>query len=1347
MTLSPRAKDVFALDNQLGCFPRNDDVARSPPGPSKGRNDGNFATKTSKDIFDDREKELMEIRSYWQEEYKNKANEVAKLEEALKEAIESRKVDVHEMRITYESELSARNNEISELKRTLNDLSGTKEEILASVEKSTESRLRAKDAEITRLRIWLEEAKKSNAQGREMLSSYQKRIADKEAEIEVIKRSSEQEIKALGHKIEKLQVLLSETIADRNKDSENTKVVFDSVVKEKERQIAMLKESSINQLKSKEQENQLKDVQIEEMSSKLLWIESQLTQKWLDEESSGDLKTKLTSLLKKMRALKSEKCFLDKDFVALATDIRAKKGELADVQAKYESESHDKELLQKEFDSLTQDLENWKSATKLIEEERNTLEREAKHLRDQLETKSNSLFELECKFKSVESLRITQEEVIRQLREENTDCFHSQKNLESAIRERDREMNVLKEELKISEKEFALEKEQKEIMDANATTTIGDLRLKYEESQKENEELKTNLDERENDIASLTRLLKDAKQNENNLEAELEQLSQELELLNGKHVREKNEKEAVERSFKHAVTIKEQELEELRQKLEKTNTDQKFEIDRRDKIWREAIKAKDDLVIDVKRSIEERFGWKDAEINKLQKLLEETTVEYRSVKESLEKSLASKMENILQLESNLRRKNEMLTTAEKEIEDLQGRLHQLEDNCAAEIKNILQSTENGFKQREDVAEKLKKIIQENAFKYSQNLQIKHEKISALEKELENSTKDAEDLRVNLASFIQESGENEAKLNRDLGIVQDECRALENNMFEVKKDLDNRRKELEKMEGNMAKAAADFEKKQRSKEEEIEKCEVLLRNERTKVQEFQEKLSYQNVELEQKEQNLSELTEKLEESERKLTEIHNEFSSLRENFQEIQGMLESAEYERVCVMEEKERLLQDIEKQKQTADEKDGRVAVLLHKIKILKKNDFETAKKQEMLEENVATLQMKLNEKDTEIINLKRDYESKKAESEERSLLLEEIRLNQVQLDKMVTELQETVSVQRKEIEGALKREGDLKGAVQDLIASLKEKELNVRALVSKLEDAKSQNDELHSEYENLKTSWVEESRQLNEKIDHLHNELDKQEDILLMANKEKESLLSELGMARQAEENTKTNMNALVKDLENENAIFQRKRSSLDKELEQRSAQIVDLNSALKSAEVSKEFLMKEVESLRISVLEKDESLRGAGKSLVAAEKENNRLHYATEGLENNLARAVDERDNLLKTFEEFRNSASNMKQKLENVLSGKEKTLNSAENVICRLKQDNEALKSQLSRCQRKLDADKKCVVDLLKKEREMCAEIESLSKDKSILEAALKDMDMYPVKLRTTQGERGIHCHIYI
>ena len=48
------------------------------------------------------------------------------------------------------------------------------------------------------MRIWLEEAKKSNSQGREVLSSYQKRLADKEAEMEAMRMSSEEQVNLLG---------------------------------------------------------------------------------------------------------------------------------------------------------------------------------------------------------------------------------------------------------------------------------------------------------------------------------------------------------------------------------------------------------------------------------------------------------------------------------------------------------------------------------------------------------------------------------------------------------------------------------------------------------------------------------------------------------------------------------------------------------------------------------------------------------------------------------------------------------------------------------------------------------------------------------------------------------------------------------------------------------------------------------------------------------------------------------------------------------------------------------------------------------------------------------------------
>ena len=1397
MALSSRAKERFELDKQLGCFPRSEDqdIVRKAPGTSKGGTG-----------LDDKEKELAEIRNYWQEEYKNKVSEVSKLETALKEAVESRSNDVEEMRTSYESELGARNSEIAELRRTLDELMGTKEELLASAEKSIESKLRAKDAEVTRLRIWLEEAKKSNAQGREVLSSYQKRVADKEAEIEVLKKSKKETVKLLEQKIEKLQALFSEAIADKNKDSENTKVVFDSVVEEKERQIAMLKESSLNELMTKEEENKRKETQIEELSAKLLWVETQLTQEWLDEGNNDDLKTKITSLLKKMKDLKAEKGFLEKDLAALVTDIRAKENKLDDIQAKHDSESQKKQILQEEFDSLTHDLENWKSTMKLIEEERNSLEKDAKRFRDDLETKSSYVCELECKVQSLESLRQNLEEVVRQSREENMDSCQAQRNLEFAIREKEREQKLLKEKLNISEKKLALESEHKAVIEKNAAATIENTRKKYEELQKENEELKINLDERENDVASLTRLLEDAKQKENKLEAEIEQLSDEFELLSEKHSRGKSEKEALERSLAHAVTLKEQELEELQQKFEKSITDQKYEIGKREECWKEAMKAKDDLVKDARRSFEERVMWKEDEIQKLEKLFEETRIEFQLVKESLERSLTSKEEEIsllkktfgeslkekeetiaeiaaankdilqrrdelteafeecktklddvtqathlqdseiilsrekmLQLESNLREKEEILQNSGKEIEDLKARLQEQEENCVTQIKNIIQSAEKGFKERENVAEKLKTIIQENAVKYHQNLQRKDDNISALKRKLENSNKDTEDMRVNLASYIQESGENEIKLNRDLKIVEEECRSLENKMFELKKALENRDKELEMMENNLVNAVSDFENKQKLKDEEIGRVEAGLNNERIKVQELEERLSWLKVEADQKDQNLKEITEKNETSERKLEEALNDLSRLRDNFNEVEDLLKLSESEKVCAEGVKQNLLQELERRKRSADEKDGKIAVLLHKIKMLKKSHFETAKKQEQLQENVATLQIKLNEKDTEMNELKAEKESKEEEFYERSVLLEELELKRDELEKKVAELQETVRVQKAETEEAVKREEELKGAVQDLFARLKDNELNTRALVSKVEDGKVENEKLRSEYENLKTSSMTEKRDLNEEISHLHCELDKQGDILRVLGKEKESLLTELGKIKQAEQNTRGTMEYHIKSLRKENASLEEKVISLDEESKRRFAEIAEINSALSSAEVTKEFLTHEVESLRISIAAKEDSLRNAHKSLDAVQKENSRLKYETKSLKVNLARAVNEKDNVVKSFEEFKSSTSHVKQKLEDVLLEKDKTLTSAENVIHQLKQDNGALKSQVSKCERELEADKKCAVDLLEKQREMSLEIETLNKDKNILEASLKDMDLYPVKLKTTQGKR--------
>ena len=313
------------------------------------------------------------------------------------------------------------------------------------------------------------------------------------------------------------------------------------------------------------------------------------------------------------------------------------------------------------------------------------------------------------------------------------------------------------------------------------------------------------------------------------------------------------------------------------------------------------------------------------------------------------------------------------------------------------------------------------------------------------------------------------------------------------------------------------------------------------------------------------------------------------------------------------------------------------------------------------------------------------------------------------------------------------------------MLSSLKDNEVNTKALVSKLQEEVTRYNELRTEYENLKLSSVEESRHLNEKIEQLRKELKQQEALSIVSN-EKERLLSELGKAKQTEENTRTSMGGHIEDLKEENAVLQEKVSSMDEELRKRFAEIAEINSALASADVVKDFLSKEVERLTISESEKDESLRDARKSLETLQKENSRLQYETKSLKNNLSGTINEKDNLVKSFEEFKTSASTMKQKMENVLSDKESTITSAEDMIQRLKQGNEALTKELSKCRRERQADKKCVMDLLAKNRELSLDNESLSKDKSVLEAALKDLDVYPVKLKTTQGDRALALFSY-
>ena len=85
------------------------------------------------------------------------------------------------------------------------------------------------------------------------------------------------------------------------------------------------------------------------------------------------------------------------------------------------------------------------------------------------------------------------------------------------------------------------------------------------------------------------------------------------------------------------------------------------------------------------------------------------------------------------------------------------------------------------------------------------------------------------------------------------------------------------------------------------------------------------------------------------------------------------------------------------------------------------------------------------------------------------------------------------------------------------------------------------------------------------------------------------------------------------------------------------------------------------------------------------------------------------------------------------------KDNVISNSESFLRQMKEENESLKKRLSKCEGELKADKKCVVALLEKRRVMTAQIDSLCKDKEILNASLKDMDLFPVKLKNTEGKR--------
>ena len=606
---------------------------------------------------------------------------------------------------------------------------------------------------------------------------------------------------------------------------------------------------------------------------------------------------------------------------------------------------------------------------------------------------------------------------------------------------------------------------------------------------------------------------------------------------------------------------------------------------------------------------------------------------------------------------------------------------------------------------------MKAIIQKNAVKYRLAVRKKEDMISGLKSTLESLEKDTADMQVNLATVIQETSENEAKLKHDLKELEDEKISLENKLSELTKCLEKRDEEL--------------------KIHDDEKQRILdsLTRERLSWKELEEIYQSLKLEAEQKEQTLRQKTHKCEDLEREL-----------KDFSQVKSLLQSAKRGKALSDEAKRNLIHQLDMLKRDSDAKEGKIEILVQKIKMLKKNHFETAQKQEKLEENVVTLQIKLNERETEIDELEKGRAIREEEASRQLELLEDMRLKKEEVAEQLTELKEVVNSQKAELGEAKRKENELKQVVQELKESLNENELNTRALVSNFKDSKADNERTCSEYENFKTSALTKQDHMQNELDYLHSKLDRHEELLALLKNEKESLLSELDKTRQADHNTRATFEYYVVNLKGENDSLSQKISSLNEELKLRVADNSELQTTLTSANVSKDFLLQEIENLKVSSSAKDASLCETHKSLEAIQKKESSLEHEVKSLEFRLNLEMSEKNNLIQNFEEVKNTTIQLKQKMDDVLLEKENMIKSLEKMMLRTKQESESLKARLIKYDAELRADKKCVAGLLEKRKEMSAQIESLRKDKEILSVSLKDMDMLPVKLKATQGRQN-------
>ncbi|XP_046597175.1 myosin-2 heavy chain [Neodiprion lecontei] len=715
---------------------------------------------------------------------------------------------------------------------------------------------------------------------------------------------------------------------------------------------------------------------------------------------------------------------------------------------------------------------------------------------------------------------------------------------------------------------------------------------------------------------------------------------------------------------------------------------------------------------------------------------------YQSLEEkytSLEREKLSQMENVENLQGLLELKEQLLKQSSNKINDLESSLQDLNRKLQA-VHNLLSEEQIKVKDLSVIKQEKEEVIESQSRCY-QELENKHK---SLEEEKINLLTEIEELKRSVFTkqeLLEQSNHLNRKFesdfrdqNRNLETIQNllsaeeiKVKELESKIRQIKLEYEQKYIDFEEEQRNLSHDILDLNNRIVLKDDLLKQSQESKENLESSLQELNSKLQAVQDSMAEEKIKVKDLESAVSQSKLEQEKIAKEqllkYKSLEEKY--------------VNLEKEKSSLVQETKDLNHTISLKESALAQSYENIENLESGLQDLNSKHQTIQNSLVEEKRKVNDLESILIRLKLDHEEafnnqslKNQNLEERYATLEKEKLNLMQ---KTEDLSHMIVVKVHLLEQSQQNISNLESILQDLnnrhqsaqdgLAEEKVKVKNLESTVScmKLEKEKSRKEHL-SEYENLQKEYMNldtEKLSLSQKIEDLNHMITVKENLLTKSQQDKENLessLQDLNRKHQTVENFLAEQSIKIRDLESTVTDLKLKQESI---ITKQLSKYKNLEEKFVYSEREKSILLQKTEDLNHIIASKENLLKQLQKNNQNLESSLQDLSGKIQIVTDSLAKERSKVDDLkstvtclkLKQERTVRRQLAkyqNLEEKFANTEGEKSSLLERAEdlnvklalneNILTELKQNNEKVESNLQDLTRELQT----VQDLLVVER---------------------------------------------